>query len=104
MGVAKVFSGLWRFLCLLISFGLTSPALAGANSYTACIGEYARNCGKHDTYAYCYTNPEKLAASTCTITDSEGKSKTSPHRVIHLSTKGGNKCGYVLLMITCFDP
>ena|SRR5665213_2178504 len=94
-----------NLLWLLIWCGLAGPAFAGANSYVACVGEYEKNClMTHELYAYCGAAPETLAASTCTITDSEGKSKISPHRVIHLSSKDGNKCGYEFFKIVCFDP
>jgi hypothetical protein len=63
---------------------------------TLCIGEYERACQAHQSYAYCYTDPNDWATNFC-----KAVNDTGDHRLATLNSYGGNKCGYTMVLVIC---
>ena len=60
-----------------------------------CTGEFEANCaGAHDVFYMCgyFGSDDEIAKKLC---------PDQPSRAIRLNTKGGNKCGYSLIEVTC---
>ncbi|MFA1626952.1 hypothetical protein ACDY96_30745 [Rhizobium mongolense] len=62
-----------------------------------CTGQYERNCaGPHDIFMQCGAPPDaEIAQQVCV-----GLGRTTS-RTLRLNTKGGNRCGYSLVQVTC---
>lgn len=61
----------------------------------ACTGEHEANCaGPHDAFYSCgnFGSDQEIAEQLC---------QGAPAKAVRMSTKGGNKCGYTLIEITC---
>ncbi|MER9405215.1 hypothetical protein NKI36_14305 [Mesorhizobium caraganae] len=64
----------------------------GGKTFVICEGEHVTRCaGKYDYFISCYGNYEAFSKA-------QGCSKISKTQI---SSKGGNKCGYTLTLITC---
>ncbi|MCK1302936.1 hypothetical protein IVB33_29095 [Bradyrhizobium sp. 24] len=60
-----------------------------------CTGEFEANCaGPHDAFFTCgfFGGDDQIASQMC---------KGSPSNGVRINTKGGNKCGYSLIEVTC---
>jgi hypothetical protein len=60
-----------------------------------CTGEFEANCaGAHDAFYTCgyFGSDDAIAAQLC---------QGSPSKAVRINTKGGNKCGYSLIEVTC---
>ncbi|WP_157083449.1 hypothetical protein [Bradyrhizobium manausense] len=60
-----------------------------------CTGEFEANCaGPHDAFFACgsFGSDDEIAAQMC---------KGPPSKGVRVNTKGGNKCGYSLIEVTC---
>lgn len=67
-----------------------------------CVGEHRNFCAPNTTiHVPCHsTSIEDTAESFCTINTANGK-KIVPYFLDHLSTEGGNKCGYNMYRVSC---
>jgi hypothetical protein len=78
---------------------VAAPAAAPALPATkvtkrVCTGEYEANCaGAHDAFFTCgyFGSDDEIAAQIC----------KGPSKAVRVNTKGGNKCGYSLIEVTC---
>ncbi|MET3990583.1 hypothetical protein ABID65_002218 [Bradyrhizobium sp. S3.9.2] len=60
-----------------------------------CTGEFEANCaGPHDAFFTCgfFGSDDQIASQMC---------KGPPSKGVRINTKGGNKCGYSLIEVTC---
>lgn len=73
--------------------GSPQPAAPAIVTYKVCQGEYQQACPQHDVYLYCNSDLKAWAASHCTS-----------YTTSHLSSRGGNKCGYELYTVVCTGP
>jgi hypothetical protein len=74
--------------------GVASPLYG--QTYTACEGEYERNCGfQHQGYTYCGTIDD-WAKGICLQSGGSGE-----YTKVQLNLHDGNKCGYSLWQVTC---
>jgi hypothetical protein len=71
---------------------------ATAGTYSLCIGEYqGRGACPDGQPAYgCGSDPKDAARELCAQEGSSGEPI-----VVHLASKGGNRCGYEFYQITC---
>ncbi|TIR05325.1 MAG: hypothetical protein E5X37_27145 [Mesorhizobium sp.] len=66
--------------------------------YNVCIGEKDEACSGHK-HLSCYTNPEAWGQVMC-----RNEYYASRVRVIEISNRSGNKCGYGIYDISCVLP
>jgi len=78
-----------------IAYGIYKAVSLGRDEvavhYTACLGEYERNCGfAHDVYLYCYADVPAYFKDKCLRVTASA-----------IGSHDGNKCGYTNVSVLC---
>jgi hypothetical protein len=74
-----------------VGYGVYKAVSFEVVHYTACLGEYERNCGfSHDVYLYCDTNVEAYFKDKCVSVTARS-----------IGSHDGNKCGYTNVSVLC---
>ena len=75
---------------------------ASAESYRVCIGQYEHKCPtRKDAWFKCGTSIQSAGNRLCTIY-TPGGPRPRPWNYRVLYDVGGNRCGYLGLVVTCF--
>jgi hypothetical protein len=91
----------------LIGMLATATALAASpvradETFVVCIGQYEKLCPTKRAWFPCGTPQEEAGRSVCTVYTAKGQT-VRPFKILRVRDIPGNRCGYLILEITCLD-